>query len=60
MKAYITVTGLIFGVLTLAHIARIFAEGARIAAEPWFILVTAMAAALCLWACVLMRRLTRR
>ena len=33
MKAYVIATGAIFGLITLAHIARMFAEGSRLAAE---------------------------
>jgi hypothetical protein len=50
MKAYVITTGAVFGLLTLAHLARVFAEGPRLAADPWFVLVTVAAAALCLWA----------
>jgi len=51
MKNYVMTSGLVFGLITLAHILRVFAEGPRLAKEPWFILATVVAAALCLWAC---------
>jgi hypothetical protein len=50
MKAYIITSGSIFGLITLAHIARIFAEGPRLAADPFFIFLTILAASLCFWA----------
>lgn len=56
MKAYIAITGIIFGLLTGVHIWRAIAESPAMAAEPWFILLTAVAAALCLWALRLLWR----
>ena len=50
MKAYVTTTGAVFGLLALAHIWRGFAEGPHLATDPWFVLVTVAAAALCFWA----------
>jgi hypothetical protein len=59
MKAYVLATGAIFGLITLAHIARMFAEGSLLATDPWFLLLTVAAAALCFWACCLLRRSSR-
>jgi hypothetical protein len=56
MKAYIITTGAIFGLITLAHIARVFAEGPHLAREPLFVLLTVAAAALCFWAWRLLSR----
>ena len=50
MKAYVITTGTVFGLLTLAHIWRIVAEDRHLATDPWFVLITVVAAALCLWA----------
>jgi hypothetical protein len=50
LKAYVMTTGGVFGLLTLVHIGRMIAEGGSVAANPWYILVTAVAAALCVWA----------
>ena len=50
MKCYVITTGLIFGLISVAHIARIFAEGPALAKEPWFILMTILAIGLCIWA----------
>ena len=59
MKAYIITTGAVFGLLTLAHIWRVFAEEPHLATDPWFILITVAAAALCVWAWRLVRRSSR-
>jgi tellurite resistance protein TehA-like permease len=50
MKAYVITTGVIFGLITLAHIWRVMEEGARLTREPWYVLLTIAAAALSLWA----------
>jgi hypothetical protein len=56
MKAYVITTGMVFCLITLAHIARAFAEGLHLATDPWFILLTVVTAALSLWAWRLIRR----
>jgi hypothetical protein len=50
MKTYVLTTGAVFGLLTVAHIWRAIAEGPRLATDPSYILITAAAAALCVWA----------
>lgn len=59
MKAYLVTTGVIFGLITIAHIARAFFEGARVATDPFYILLTLLAAAMCAWAFVLLKRSSR-
>jgi hypothetical protein len=59
MKAYLITTGTVFGLIVLAHIARVFAEGPRLAADPGFVLLTILAAALSIWAWRLLKRLSR-
>jgi len=49
MKAYVMTTGAVFGLITLAHILRMFVEG-HLVTEPLYILLTGAAASLCLWA----------
>ena len=56
MKAYLVTTGIVFGLITLAHIARVIAEGPHLLKEPWWVLLTLIAAGLCLWAFRLLRR----
>jgi hypothetical protein len=59
MKAYVMTTGILFGLLTAAHVWRVFEEGSRLARDPWYVLVTLAAAVLCLWAWRLLRLSTR-
>jgi hypothetical protein len=60
MKAYLITTGAVFGLLTLAHIWRVVAEEPHLAREPWFILITVVAAALSYWAWRLLRLSSRQ
>ncbi len=55
MRTYVIATGVIFGLLTLVHVWRIFEEP-PLARDPWFILVTLIAAGLCAGAWRLVRR----
>ena len=57
MKSYVIATGVVFGLLTLAHLWRIMEEP-HLARDPWFVLITVAAAALCLGAWHLVRRST--
>jgi hypothetical protein len=59
MKAYVMTTGAVFGLLTLAHVWRIIGEDPHLATDPWFLLITGAAAALCLWAWRLLRLAAR-
>jgi hypothetical protein len=55
MKAYVMLTGVIFGLITAAHIWRFFAE-LQMARTPWFIALTLVTAILSLWSFRLARR----
>ena len=55
MKAYVMTTGAVFGLLTLAHLWRVIEEGPHLARDPWYVLITVAAAALCVWAWRLIR-----
>jgi len=57
MKAYILTTGVIFGLITVAHLLRFVTEGSHLAREPLFILLTVLSAALSVWAWQVLRRL---
>jgi hypothetical protein len=59
MKAYLITTGIVFGLITVAHIWRAFAEGSHLATDPMFILLTLLSAALCVWAFRLLRLFNR-
>jgi len=50
MKAYLLTTAILFALIVLAHIARMVAEGPKVAADPFFLLLTLLAAGLSIWA----------
>ena len=50
MRFYLTLTAIVFGLLTVMHIWRMIAESASLARDPFFLLITVIAAALCVWA----------
>ena len=58
MKAYVIITGAVFGLLTLVHIWCAIVEHS-VLTEPWWILITLVAAALCVWAVRLLVRWPR-
>jgi hypothetical protein len=55
MRTYVLTTGILFGLLTLAHVWRVAEEGSHLARDPWYILITLVAGALCLRAWRLLR-----
>jgi hypothetical protein len=59
MKAYVATTGAVFALLVLAHLWRAYLEGAQLAAQPFFMISTTIAAVLCIWAWRLLRTATR-
>ena len=59
MKAYLLTTGTVFGLLTAAHVWRMLAESRMLARDPWYLLITVLAAALSVWAFALLRTLPR-
>lgn len=58
MKVYVITTGIVFGLLAVAHIWRMIEE-AHVATDPWYVLITIAAAALSLWAWWVLRRSSR-
>jgi hypothetical protein len=54
MKAYVVMTGALFGLLTVVHLLRMLEE-TRLLTDPWYILITAATAALCLWSWYVLR-----
>ena len=58
MKAYIITSGAIFALITVAHIARLATETTHVLREPIFLLLTLLAAALSIWAFVVLRRVS--
>ena len=56
MRAYVLTTGIVFVLLTLAHLWRIAAEGAYLLTSPWWVGITVGAGALSVWAWRLLRQ----
>ena len=59
MRAFLLVVGTVFGLIVVAHIARMVAEPARLT-DPWFWLLTILAAGLGGWAFYLFAASRRR
>lgn len=55
MKAYLVTTGALFGLIAILHVWRVIAESNALARDPWFILITALAVGLSVWAFRLLR-----
>ena len=49
MKPYVITAGAIFGVVTLVHLSRFYAEP-QLARDPWFVMVTVATGLMALWA----------
>ena len=61
MKAYLAITGTLFGLLFLLHIWRVIAEWSGFSSGTGIVLLTAMIAlALSVWAFRLLARLNRQ
>jgi hypothetical protein len=57
MRAYVVTTGAAFGLLTLAHIERMFEEGAHLITRPVFLHATVGSASVSVWAIILLEKL---
>lgn len=55
MRAYTVATGTIFALLLVAHLVRLIQEGTQVAADPWFLASTLLAAGFAVWALRLVR-----
>jgi hypothetical protein len=55
MRAYVLTSGVIFGLLVLAHVLRVVAEGSHVVRDPFFAVTTLIAASLAGWAFRLLR-----
>ena len=55
MKTYVVTTGVVFGLLALAHVWRVREEG-RGVLNPPFVAITVLAAAFSVWAFLLVRK----
>ena len=59
MRTYVLTTGVIFAFLAVAHLYRIVAESHSLATDPWFLIITAIAALLSIWAFTVARRIPK-
>jgi hypothetical protein len=59
MKAYLIITGIIFGLITVLHIWKAVDEGPGTAKNPFFILLTLLSVGLCVWAFRLLKTSSR-
>jgi hypothetical protein len=59
MRAYLLTTSILFALVCLAHAWRVVAESSTLARDPWFLIITLVAAALSVWAFRLLKRLPR-
>jgi len=61
MRAYVATTGVIFALVTVAHLLRTGEILGRVAADPWFVAgytaLTLLCAVLAVWAWRVFRRL---
>ena len=55
MKAFLITAGTVFGLIVVAHIARLIVEPDK-ATDPWFLAFTVVAGALSAWAWRLARQ----
>ena len=55
MKAYLATTGTIFALIVIAHVWRVIGESRALAHDPWFLLITILAAGLSFWGFRLLR-----
>jgi hypothetical protein len=55
MKAFVITAGVVFGLIAVVHVWRMFEEP-HLATEPWFLVLTGLSAVLSLWAFGVARR----
>ncbi len=58
MKLYVITSGSIFALIAIAHIARLAMESTHVLREPIFLVLTVLAAALSIWAFIVLRRVS--
>jgi len=59
MRCYVIATGIVFALMFVAHVARVFAEGSGILREPLIIVTSVIALGFTVWAVVLLTRRPR-
>jgi hypothetical protein len=56
LKTYILTSGIVFTLIALAHVARVFLEGPGVLAQPFFDFTSALSVGLAIWAFQVFRR----
>ena len=56
MKAYLVTTATLFALIAVVHAWRMIEERSSLARDPWFLIITVIAAALAGWGISLLRR----
>jgi hypothetical protein len=56
VRAYLITTSILFALIVITHIARVFAESTAVVRDPWFVGMTVLAVVMCAWALQLLRR----
>jgi hypothetical protein len=56
MRAYLATTGIMFALIVAAHALRLASEGVHLVRNPWWDLLTVVAAGMSFWAWYLFRR----
>lgn len=59
MRLYVLTTGVIFALLAVAHVFRVIQESHHLASDPWFLIITLVAAGLSVWAFSVARRIPK-
>lgn len=59
MRTYAMTTGVIFALLTVVHLWRVIQERHSLGRDPWFLIITCVAAMLSIWAFSVARRVPR-
>jgi hypothetical protein len=59
MKVYLAISCVVFGLIVVAHLARIVLESHELATDPSFVVMTVAAAALSVWSGILFWRFRR-
>ena len=59
MKAYLITTGALFALIVIMHVLRAVQEGAHVTHDPFFIVLTLIAAGLSVWAWRLFAKISK-
>lgn len=60
MRAYVVATGVLFGLIVIAHIARLVAEGTDAFRSPVFVVASLLAIGMVAWSVLVLLRLRRK